>query len=283
MLRRIRSRLAPVFFVLVLAPLVSFSPAFALDIAGIELLWLQDRVDGTPVSPFSYGMEAVVIVDDTSGLGSMRLVTPTGTHGLTQVASDEFEVSFFYANSTDLFTALPGVGTYTFEFLDGTSTVIDSYSIVLGAGDLVEVTDFLDVTAPIHQGTLPVNGTIDWTCVLCDGEAVEVDAVHLASDVEIDRFVGPAASGSWNPSGIVVGQDYESEVMLVDYFDNDAALELTAALDDFQALVGYESINLVEWTGAAAVPEPGTAALLAGGLLGLTRAGQRRRERRRSA
>ena len=106
MLRRFRSSFTPVFPALLFASVFSFSPASALDIAGIELLWLQDREDGTPVAPFSYGMEAVVIVDDTAGLGSMRLVTPTGTHGMSPVGGDEYEVSFFFATSGGLFTAL---------------------------------------------------------------------------------------------------------------------------------------------------------------------------------
>ncbi len=265
---------------LALLCLVSFAPtpAKALDIAGIELLWLQDIVGG--VGPTVYGLEAIVILDDTSGFTSIQMTgpAPVGTQTLTQVDPIEWEVSNFYGSSAALFGDYPQTGTYRFEFLNG-AAVIDSYDIVLAPGDINEVTEFVLASSPVHNSTLPANGSFVWDCGTCDGTSVALDVVDLGTDVEIDRFTGPPAAGSWSPTGLVPGRNYESEMILADYFDNDPALETTTSGDTFQALVGYESINLVEFTATAPIPEPGTAALLGGGLLVLA-AGRRTRAAR---
>ncbi len=267
----------------VLTQLIAFLPAQAFEIDEITLLWLQDRYHDVPQGPNSYGIEAEVVLSDFSGLGSIRLQGPgTGLpQTLTQLNPWQWDLSDSFANGTDLFNAYGQTGTYTFEFLDGGSTVLDSYSITLGGGDINEVTDYLAIDTPTPFGNLPVNGSIDWTCTACDGTSAELDIENASPPFnEVDAYAGAPASGSWSPSGLVAGESYFGEAILADYFENDAPLESSVGGKSFQALVGYESINNFDFS-AVPAPEPGTGTLLGGGLiaLALRRRGGSRRQR----
>ncbi len=244
---------------------VGATSATALNIELIDALWLTDRVDGTPIgNPF--GIEIIVDLVDDVGLDHIEVVTPgaAGTFDLVPAGPLSWEpdvaVTTQFATSAALFTDF-SVGTYRFNFLDSLDVVLDFFEITLNP---VEVLDFLDVTDPIHNGTLSVTGDVDWLdCSACDGGRILGFALDQITDTDVDGFnTTDFSTVSWAPSGLVAGDDYVFEMILANY-TNFQTSETTDGGDAFELLAGYESINAVV---AMAVPEPGTAALLGVGL-----------------
>lgn len=258
-------RLLIASFTIFLAPL----PAWALDIGSVEMLWLQDSVDGTPiVNPFE--LEIVVNMNDSAGLAAVELVSP-GSAGTVSLSLSAGEWSINpragFASNTDLFTSFPSGASYTLNFLDGPSTgggtVIDFFTITLSP---IEVTDMLAITSPIHQSVVPVGQSVNWTnCSACDGSSISGFLVDLGTDTDTDMFfTSDLNTVSWSPTGMLPATNYEFEMILASY-THLLTTESSNLGDSFSFVSGFENLNLVTVT---TVPEPGTASLLTLGLVG---------------
>lgn len=254
-----------------------FAPgAQALDVGSIEVLWLTDSVDGTPiVNP--YGMEIEVELIDDAGLGRIEIVTPAGGIGSVDLETSggpwyhlPGSAITQFASSALLFTDFPG-GDWTVNFRDGVDAIMDSFNITLSP---VEVTDAIDITNPTHMGNFSIGGSVDWLdCSGCDGSQLLGFALDIPIDTEVDEFFTTVLSTTtWSPANLTPGNDTEFEMVLANLTHFETP-ELTTGADDFTFLAGYANINIVEVT---VVPEPGTALLLGAGLVLLGVAGRRR-------
>ena len=257
-----------------LAPL----PAWALDIDTVEIFWLKDSVDGSPIlNPFEF--EIVVFFNDSTGLGAVELVSP-GAGGT--VALDEFadewgtDPGVLFASSADLFTGFPSGASYTLNFLDapslGGGTVIDFFTITLSP---VEVTNTIDITAPAHQSVVPVDQSVTWTnCSACDGTTLGGFLIDEDTDTDTDEFfTSDLTTVAWSPTGMLYSTSYGFEMILANY-THPFTPETSNLGDAFWFLSGFENINMISVT---SVPEPGGLAALESGIAMLALLYRRRR------
>lgn len=228
--------------VLCATPLLA-SDARAMDVQYVEIFWLYDRFEGTPI-PNPYGMEIFV---EGTGIDSVEAVTPgtAGTFNLVNVFGNEWEipgsVTTQFSSSTDLFNAF-SAGSYTFNISGDGGASNDTVSRPLSP---TEVTDYLVITSPTGAGTWPRDLTITWVdCSGCDG--VRLGGFVEDDDEDVSMFTDTDKSRTtWSPTGLQFGAVYDVEMILGD-FDFWFVSDTTDTLSDpFTFEAGYESINII--------------------------------------
>lgn len=251
--------------------------ASAFDIESIDLLWLFDAVNETPI-PNPWGLEMDVFLSDETGLGDIEVTAPggIGTFSLTNFGGGEWAVDLGqttqYATSGALFTDYP-TGTWTIDFLDAPGgSVVDTVDLALAPS---VVTDFIDVTDPTHLTTVALDQDVTWSdCSLCGGNAVGVFLLDVATDTDLNQFGTTDKSGmTWDPGPLPGNTDLEIEAILGDYDFLGAPLTTDTLNDPFSMIGGFENINIIQFS---TVPEPGTGLLVGLGLLGLGLRGRSR-------
>lgn len=243
--------------------------ASALDVVFVELFWLYDREEGTPITnPF--GMDMIV---GGSGVESVQVVTPgtAGTFDLTNTFGQEWEipgtVTSLFNSSVDLFNAFPS-GTYTFTITGTGGAPVDAVSRTF---TITEVSDFLDVSAPSGGTPFPPDGTVSWaSCASCDGTLIYGSIDSDSDSGDIDEFSDTDKTRTtWKPSGLSSGSQYYLEMILANYEAFRQAETTDTQSDPFTLTAGFENINVIVFTTSGFVPSvpslsgKGMAALVA--------------------
>jgi len=161
-------------------------------------------------------------------------------------------------------------GTYRIEFT-GTASEVDFIDVLFAPTDPV---GFADITSHSNGQTgVSLNPTVSWTCVGCTADSLGFFVGEQLTDNDVFELENqPVGADSANPGPLLGLTDYLLETELI--VDELTAGALTDGLRTVDYLEESFAVNIVSIT---TVPEPGTASLLALGLVGMVAVRRHRR------
>jgi hypothetical protein len=259
-------KLSAFFLTLSSVLLLTVTSARALDISSIELLFLEDRVNGVPgATPHMLEVQA-----NGTNIDSIHVTTPGGsTIADFSLSFDSFGGdweydSVNYATAGELTTAY-NTGEYIFDIIGDSGASVDQITLTF---EPIQPSGYMSGQSPSHGATgISTSPTVTWNnCSACGGNYINMWVIDTNTWQDGDMFsTTDTGETTWNVGAVLAGNTlHELEVGIVNRL---LTTEITDDLSDsLQYIAGWENVDITEFT---TVPEPTTALSLLMGLVGL--------------